>query len=174
MKRKTQKDMKKTRSLLQAPQTSQNPRAKASMAKTSIWLPGEMLDWVKVEAAKGGLGMADEIRRRLLLSFSADREPRDEYTALLLNLIGHAAKILAADEPWHATRNARETFQAAINNLILEISKFIGCDANQSKLQDKYGAGATPETIGAVIAHAVLVDRATEALRKLGEKPQQG
>ena len=92
----------------------------------------------------------------------------------VLDLVGHAAKILAADEPWHATRMARETFQAAINNLLLEISKFSGGDAHQSKLRDKYGAGATPETIGAVIAHAVLVDRAREALATLGEKPSEG
>jgi hypothetical protein len=174
MKRKTPKDPDKTRNILQALQTSQNPRAKGGMVKTSIWLPSEMLDWLKEEASKRAIGMADEIRRRLLLSFSAEQEPRDERTELLLSLISQAAKILAADEPWYVTPFASETFQAAISNLISETAKPLAGDyeKRQTKLQDRYGADAKPETIGPVIAHAVSVDRATKILTEVAERAE--
>jgi hypothetical protein len=169
MKRKAPKERETDRDFLQAVQMIQNPRVKGGMAKTSIWLPSEMLNWLKEEAAKRDTGMADEIRRRLLISFSAEQEPRDPYTELLLKLIERAARILAADEPWHATRMARETLQAAINNLLWEISRFSGRDVNVSKLQDRYGADAKPETIGPIVAHAVFVDGAKEIFRELAE-----
>ena len=144
-------------------------RETKNMIQTALWLPRDMHERLKELGGERGLG--DEVRRRLQASFRAGHEGDDGYTVLLLDLIGHAAKILGADEQWHVTRPARRLSEAAISNLLVEISKFSGGDVNQSKLQDKYGANAKPDTIGQVIAHAVLVDRATEALRELGEKP---
>jgi hypothetical protein len=169
MKRKAPKERETDRDFLQAVQMIQNPRVKGGMAKTSIWLPSEMLNWLKEEAAKRDTGMADEIRRRLLLSFSAEQEPRDEYTELLLDLIRRAAKILAADEPWHDTLMANKTFLAAITKLLWQVSDLIRGDAKVSKLQERYGADAKPETIGPIIAHAVFVDGAKEIFRQLAE-----
>jgi hypothetical protein len=122
----------------------------------------------QLKNAGGERGLGDEIRRRIALSFAVEQKPRDEDTDLLLRLIERVAQNLAADEPWHATEFARDTFQEALKSVVVELYSHVGGEhgpRGESKLQARYGRDVKPQTIGPVIGHAAFVANAQEALR---------
>ena len=141
-------------------------RETKNMIQTAIWLPREMHEQLKL--AGGDRGLGEEIRRRLQLTFSARQ--RDPLTDLLLMLFERSARDLSPDEEWWANRIASDAFKVTINKLLSEIPpahpKSEPPPATKAKFQNKYGPDATPESIGRDVARAVLVENATEQLRR--------
>lgn len=149
-------------------------RETKNMIQTALWLPREMHDQLK--KAGGERGFGEEIRRRLLASFSVEQSHGDQRTDLLLGLIKRVALNLSLDEEWWANRFAFNVFRAAINELLSDLTTADPPRETIAKLQTRYGADEKPETIGRILARAVLVENAKEGLRRFAggssdEKP---
>lgn len=127
-----------------------------NMIQTALWLPRDMHRRLK-EAARDGK-MSEEIRRRLEVSM---REPVDERTDVLVDLIRKVAHGLLADEAWWGDPFAVNAFKAAINELVVGIPRRETEPTGASKLQIRFGT-ENPETVGKALAQAVLVSNASE------------
>lgn len=143
-------------------------RETKNMIQTALWLPREMHEHLKEGGGERGLG--EEIRRRLQVSFGVEQRPRDELTGLLLDLIKQIALNISFDEPWWANRFATDVFKAAINELLSDLISTIHPKsepqpATMAKLQARYGSDEKSETIGRILARAVLAEHAREQLR---------
>jgi hypothetical protein len=139
-------------------------RETKNMTQTALWLPRDMHE--RLKKAGGDRGMGDEIRRRLQASFGVEERPRDPITDMLLKLINQIALNLGVDEPWWDNRYAGEVFKSAINELVSElISRGEPRPEAMAKLQTRYGPDEKAETIGRIIARAVLVEHTFELLR---------
>ena len=143
-------------------------RETKNMIQTALWLPRDMHEQLKKDGGERGLG--DEIRRRLQATFGAEQRPSDPLTDLLLNLIKQIALKLSLDGSWWANRFACDVLKAAINWLLSDLtsniySKSEPQPATMAKLQARYGPDEKPETIGRILATAVLVENANEQFR---------
>jgi hypothetical protein len=143
-------------------------RETKNMIQTALWLPRDMHDQLKQAGAERGLG--DEIRRRLQLTFTAEQRPADEITNVLLKLIERSARNLSSDEEWWANRFTSDALRVAINTLLNLVPpahpKNEPPSATKAKFQTRYGPNATTEIIGQDVARAVLVESATEELKR--------
>ena len=131
----------------------------------------EFLSWQSTIDQHGPAGLGHEIRRRLHVSFGVEEQPRDDLTELLCHLIGQIALILSPDEPWWANRDAFDILKNSINDLLLELLPYIDAGrepqpGTTSKLQDRYGSDLKPEIIARILARAVFVEHAKEALER--------
>jgi len=137
------------------------------MIQTAVRLPQSLRD--RLSRSGGERGLGEEIRRRLEASFGVEQQPRDQLTDLLLDLIKQIALNLSLDERWWTNRFAFDVFKAAINELLLDLISHIH-PRNQplpetvAKLQTRYGPDEKPETIGRIIARAVVVEHARDLL----------
>jgi hypothetical protein len=144
-------------------------RETKNMIQTALWLPRDVHEKLKKEGGERGLG--EEIRRRLEISFGAEQETRDELTDLLLDLIKKIAlKISHHGEQWWCNHLAFDVLKAAINSLLSDLISALhpreeALPETMARLQSEYGPDAKPESIGPKLAHAVLVENATKALR---------
>ena len=124
------------------------------MIQTSLWLPSEM----HKKLTAGGTKLADEIRGRLEISLKADQAPRDPKTDELIDAVKLSERKISHDARWHNDRFAFEVLKAAINDLLSDYQPKSSEQAETvAKFQAKYGKGGTAESIGKIIAHAVLI-----------------
>lgn len=138
-------------------------RETENMIQTALWLPRDVHEVLKEAGGERGLG--DEIRRRLQVSFDLEQRAHDERTDALLNLISRLAQKLALDEPWWETRLAFDAFKAAICNLMSDLTSIDQPTETTGKLRNRYGSDE-PEVIAQKLLRGILVEHATEVLRK--------
>jgi hypothetical protein len=135
-------------------------RETKNMIQTALWLPRDLHRRLK-DAARDGR-MSEEIRHRLEVSL---REPMDEHTDVLLDLVRKVAQSLSTDGRWWADPFAFAVFKTAINELLPRIPRADPEPGGVSNLRTRYGEDATPETIGKALAQAVLASNANELIQ---------
>ncbi len=132
------------------------------MIQSAIRLPRSLHE--RLKKAGGARGMGEEIRRRLEASFAAEAEaPSDPKTRELLEKIERLALNMPPDKPWHADGEVFEIFKVAINAMLSSYQPSSEAAAPTGKLLSMYGPGATPETIGQILAGVTGTFRWREA-----------
>jgi hypothetical protein len=135
-------------------------RETKDMIQTALWLPRDMHRRLKTAAPDGK--MSEEIRRRLEVSL---REPTDEHTDVLLDLVTKVAQSLSTDGRWWADPFAFAVFKTAINELLFYIPRVEPGPESVSNLKTRYGEDAAPETIGKALAQGVLASNTDELIQ---------
>ncbi len=135
-------------------------RETKDMIQTALWLPRDMHRRLKDAAPDGK--MSEEIRRRLEFSL---REPMDEHTGVLLDLVRKIAQSLSTDAQWWADPFAFAVFKTAINELLSHIPRVDPEPGTSSNLKSRYGEDAAPETIGKALAQGVLASNTNELIQ---------
>jgi hypothetical protein len=155
-----------------------------NMVQTAVWLPRDLLAWLKETGGERGLG--EEVRRQLQVAFAAGQGalgPGDNTTGELLNQIKDIAADLSRDGPWYSDQFVFDVFKSAIDALLLEhlLEQGPPTDASPeivARLKAKYRL-EKPEDIGLLIARVITSvyarERATEAMLKtVGQPPLMG
>jgi hypothetical protein len=134
-------------------------RETANMIQSSVWLPRDMHEQLK--QAGGERGLADEIRRRVQLTFTTEGWRRDEKTRSLLEEIEQLALSMSFHDHWHAAHFTFRVFKQALNRLLSSYEPGEDTPGTVTRLQAKYGSDVKPETIGEIIADTIISQRET-------------
>lgn len=86
------------------------------MVHTAVVLPPDLIDQLKADAKKSGLGMSAEIRTRLRLTYLMELSRGDTETGNLLHGIRRLSDFLARDlgQRWHQHPYAMAAFKAGV------------------------------------------------------------
>jgi hypothetical protein len=135
-------------------------RETKNMVQTALWLPRDVHERLGKEGAERAVGLGEEIRRRIQMSFDAEDVRRDPITRDLLDDIEQTILACSVDGQWYANHFNFGMLKAAINALISnQEPHHTAPTIGSERLQKLYGPDANPETVGRILAGVFIAKR---------------
>ena len=137
------------------------PPSENPMVHTAVMLPRDLLERLKMDAERHGIGLSALIRRHLNLVYWQEGSPVDAETRSLLGAFTQLAHFIARDvgKKWHEHAYSLSAFKAGVASLLARYQP----DGDESFRPDTVGVGQAsdpPDVIGRTHArHVQIADR---------------